>query len=291
MACARHLGVEVLKSRELRKFESKLEDMNDQLCYFLFSDIEVSRVFSEVIEDHPEVFTTDVFSENEFSERLHIKIEALPDFRAKAFHTLVSMSVIASVEYLLNYIEEIEEFRSKVMPSVHDGIENSKPEEQIKEKLKNWLGKEPESEIIKTIAYLRLRRNHIAHVEEDMNGVFSTLVKNESNNLNKYWLKQATELNGFDFSRKSYAKFEANEIFALINLSRVCMRKIDEMMLSSIPEEYIAKHLLPSFLANKKLNSLTTDVKSRKFEAFLQHQYGKKMECADNVLRAYLKNT
>ncbi len=279
-----------MKSRELRKFESKLEDMNDQLCYFLFSDTEVARVLSEVKENLQEEFTTDVFSENEFSKRLHIKIKALPDFRAKAFHTLVSMSVIASVEYLLNYIEEIEEFRSKVMPSVHDGIENSKPEEQIKQKLTNWLDKEPESEIIKTIAYLRLRRNHIAHVEEDMNGVFSTLIKNDSNNLNKYWLKQATELNSFDFSHKSYAEFEANEIFALINLSRVCMRKIDAMMLSTIPEENIAKYVLPVFLANNKLNSLTTDAKSRKFEAFLLHQYGKKMECADRILRAYFKN-
>jgi hypothetical protein len=31
-----------MRSHILRRFESKLEEMNDQLCYFLFSDVEVT---------------------------------------------------------------------------------------------------------------------------------------------------------------------------------------------------------------------------------------------------------
>jgi hypothetical protein len=68
------------------------------------------------------------------------------------------------------------------------------------------------------------------------------------------------------------------------------MRKVDSLMLSTIPEESIANYELPDFLDNKKLNGLTVDVKSRKFSAFLQHQYGKKMSCADTVLKAHVKN-
>ena len=34
-----------MKSHILKSFESKLEDMNDQLCYFLFSDVEVKKYF------------------------------------------------------------------------------------------------------------------------------------------------------------------------------------------------------------------------------------------------------
>lgn len=279
-----------MKSQVLRKFEAKLEEMNDQLCYFLFSDVEVENVFSKLSHELASTYTTEVFSENEFSERLHIKIEALPAFRTKAFHTLVSMSVIASVEYLLSYIEEIEEFRASVETSIHDAITDKKPEEQLKQKLSHWLGEVPESAIIKTIAYLRLRRNHIAHVREDMSEGYRSLIKNDSNHLNNYWAKQATELNGFDFSLQSYAEFEVNEVFALINLSRVCMRKIDSMMLSTISDESIAIYELPNFLANKRLNGLTVDVKSRKFTAYLQHQYGKRMSCADVLLRAHLKD-
>lgn len=279
-----------MKSQVLRKFESKLEDMNDQLCYFLFSDVEVNNIFSELGRGVSGTYTTEVYPDNEFSERLHVKIETLPEFRAKAFHTLVSMSVIASVEYLLSYIEEIEEFRANVIPSVHDDITDKKPEEQLSLKLSNWLGENPESAIIKTMAYLRLRRNHIAHVREEMSDGYHSLVKNDANHLNAYWSKQSTELNGFDFSRKSFSEFEVNEVFALINLSRVCMRKIDSLMLSTIPEESIANYELPNFLSNKKLNGLTVDVKSRKFNAFLQHQYGKKMLCADALLRAHLEN-
>jgi hypothetical protein len=231
-----------------------------------------------------------VYPNNEFSERLHVKIEALPEFRTRAFHSLVSMSVIASVEYLLSYIEEIEEFRANVIPSAHDDVTNEKPEEQLRLKLNSWLGEDPESAIIKTMAYLRLRRNHIAHVREKMSDGYSSLVKNDSNYLNNYWSKQPTELNGFDFSKMTFSEFEVNEIFALINLSRVCMRKVDSLMLSTIPEESIANYELPDFLDNKKLNGLTVDVKSRKFNAFLKHQYGKKMSCADTVLKVHVKN-
>lgn len=279
-----------MKSKVLRKFESKLEDMNDQLCYFLFSDIEVNNIFSGLEPDASGSFTTEVYPENDFSERLHIKIEALPTFRTKAFHTLVSMSVIASVEYLLSYIEEIEELRANITPSVHDDIKDEKPEEQLNLKLSHWLGKAPESALIKTMAYLRLRRNHIAHVREEMSDGYRSLIKNDSNHLNTYWAKQPTKLSGFDFSKKTYDEFEVNDVFALINLSRVCMREIDSLMLSTISEESIASYELPSFLANKKLNGLTVEVKSRKFAAFLQHQYGQKISCADALLRAHLEN-
>ena len=238
-----------MKSQVLRKFESKLEDMNDQLCYFLFSDIEANNVFADLEQNVAGTYTTEVFSKNEFSERLHIKIEALPAFRTKAFHTLVSMSVIASVEYLLSYLEEIEEFRSNVKESIHDGITDKKPEEQLRRKLSHWLDEDPDGAVIKTMAYLRLRRNHIAHVREEMSDGYRSLIKNDSNYLNNYWAKQATELNGFDFSQQSYAEFEVNEVFALINLSRVCMRKVDSMMLSTIPDESIATYELPNFFS------------------------------------------
>jgi hypothetical protein len=201
------------------------------------------------------------------------------------------MSVIASVEYLLSFIEELEEFRSKVIPSEQDEIKDNKPEEQLKLKLAKWLGHEPESAVIKTIKYLRLRRNHIAHVREDLSEGYGSLIKNHSSQLNSYWSKQPAELNGFDFAKKSYAEFEINEVFALINLSRICMRKIDSTVLSSITEEAILDYELPKFLENKKLNGLTEDVKSRKFSTFLQHQYGKKMLCADAVIRAHLQRT
>lgn len=116
-----------MKSQILKRFELKLEEINDQFCYFLFSDVEVYNVFSELTDDTLESFTTEVFSENKFSERLHIKIDTLTEFRKQSFHTLVSMSVIASVEYLLSFIKEIEKFRFKVAPSAHDAISKRRP--------------------------------------------------------------------------------------------------------------------------------------------------------------------
>ncbi|WP_201566336.1 hypothetical protein [Psychrobacter immobilis] len=279
-----------MKSYILRRFDSKLEEMNDQLCYFLFSDVEVNNVFSKLTLDVSDSFTTEVFLENEFSKRLHIKVDALAELRNKSFHTLVSMSVIASVEYLLSFVEEVEKFRSQIVPSVYDEIKDKEPEEQLKLKLTGWLGNEPENGIIKTIKYLRLRRNHIAHAREELSEGYRSLIKNDSNYLNTYWSKKTTELKDFDFAKRSYAEFETNEVFALINLSRICMREIDSIMLSSIYEEDIANYELHIFLENKKLNGLELDVKSRKFSAFLRHQYGKKISCAESIITAHFEN-
>ena len=280
-----------MKSQILRKFESKLEEINDQFCYFLFSDVEISNIFLELAPDISNSFTTEVFPKNEFSNRLNVEINALSEFRNKSFHTLVSMNVIASVEYLLSFIDEIESFRSEIMFSGEPEINSNITEEQLEIKLTNWLGRKPESAIIKTIKYLRLRRNHIAHVRKDLSKEYYSLIKNDSNHLNTYWSKQSTKLNGFDFSKESCLEFDVNEVFALINLSRICMREVDATILSTIPKEAIVKYELLRFLENKKNKGLELDTQSRKLNVFLRNKYGEEISCSDSVLRSYLKNS
>ncbi|MFL9494952.1 hypothetical protein, partial [Acinetobacter baumannii] len=80
-----------IKSPVLRKYEKKLIEVNDQLCYFLFSNAEFESNLKK-IKKSEKLFTTDVFGDNEFASRLHIKIEDLPLHSKKAFNTLVSIS-------------------------------------------------------------------------------------------------------------------------------------------------------------------------------------------------------
>jgi hypothetical protein len=279
-----------MKTPTLRKYESRLVEVNDQLCYFLFSDIESESHIKKASVNTADAFTTDVFPNNEFSERLHIKVEALPAFREKAFHTLVGMSLIAAAEYLLNYIEDIEVYRSLVLPSPYDSIFNEKPEEQLKDKLKGWHGRDIDIAIIKTVKYLRLRRNHIAHVREEMSDGFSSLVKNDANFLNKYWGSKTTELYDFDFSNREYSTFSVKDVFALVNLTRVCMRLIDEVVVSTVAPKDIAQFEIGEFLENKSLNGMVESKKVRKFKAFIQHKYGVSIECSEEDYNDYVAN-
>ncbi|WP_134082375.1 hypothetical protein [Thiohalophilus thiocyanatoxydans] len=176
-----------MKTPILRKYEARLAEVNDQLIYFLFSDAEVEAHLEKNTKNNEDKYTTDIFPDNQFSERLHIKASALTEFRRKSFNTLVGVSLISAVEYLLYYIEEIEDYRASVLPSLHDSINDDKPEQQLASKIKAWGGNEIHSAIIKTIKYLRLRRNHIAHLGEEMTQDFSSLIKNDANHLNGYW--------------------------------------------------------------------------------------------------------
>lgn len=280
-----------MKSQILRTFELKLRDINDQFCYFLFADVEVNNILLELESNVSDSFTSEVFSENNFSKRLHIKVSALPEFRNKSFHTLVSMNVIAAVEYLLSFIEGIQEFRSEVTLSNYDTPKNIKAEEMLEINLTNWLGKKPESAIIRTIKYLRLRRNHIVHVQKDLTKEYRSLIKNDSRQLNTYWSERTTKLNDFDFAKESSLEFEINEVFALINLSRICMREVDTAVLSTISEEMLVNYELSIFLKNNQLNGIELDRTAHKFKSFLRHQYGKEILCSDSVIRAYFENS
>jgi len=276
-----------IKSPVLRKYEKKLIEVNDQLCYFLFSDAELELNITK-LKKTENLFTTDIFCENKFSSRLHVKIDDIPLHRKKAFNTLVGIIHIASVEYLLNYIEEIESYHSLVYPTAFDSISNEKPEEQLLQKIQSW-SKNIEIEIIKTIKYLRLRRNHVTHLSEDLNDALKSIIKNESNQLNKFWKNMPTQLYDFCFTNQECSTFTVNEIFALVNLVRVCMRKVDEVITFGIEYNKIAKYEF-NLLKSGKLNLNNNSKNLRKFNTLLKNKYGVKFNIKEDEYLSFFNN-
>lgn len=278
-----------MKTPILRKYESKFAQVNDQLCYFFFADWEVEKIFRKTERDNSDLLTTDVFSDNKFSPRLQIKLEKLPCFRNGAYHTLVAISIIAAVEYLLSYIDEIEIFRSNVSPSQHDEERDDKTEEQLNKKLKGWLGARPEIAIIKTIKYLRLRRNHLAHLREQMSNDLTSFIKNDAHFLNRFWGERKTNIYDFDFSKKDLATFNENEAFALLNLIIVSMKIVDEIVLSTLSLQDLVRYELDIFLTNKAINGRSFKCRVRKFEGMLVSKYGTGIKCSQEEFISCMK--
>lgn len=271
----------------LRKFEAQLARVNDLLCYYLFSDAEVEGSLSGIVNADPDTYTTDAFPENRFSERLHIRTSKLPSFRELAFHTSVGVSLIGAVEYLLSYIAEVEEFRASVVPTEHDQIKHERPEEQLRQKLQSWVGHDPlDSALTMTIKYLRLRRNHIAHVRDEMSQDFKDLTKNHAAHLNRFWQAQPTEIYDFDFSNADYSSFNPDEALALVNLTRVCMKQIDEAILASISATDIAKFEIINFLSRPGIRGISEARQANKFRAYLRHRYGREIGCSTDEFRS-----
>jgi hypothetical protein len=271
----------LMRTPVLLKYESKLIEVNNQLCYFLFSNVEIEAHLAQMTEGATTEFTTDLFPGNKFSKNLHVKVNALPVFRERAFHTLMGICYIASVEYMLCYIDEIEKFRASVLPTEHDSIKDEKPEIQLGEKFKRWPGKPLEKALIKTITYLRLRRNNIVHLNEKMSPDYSNLVKNDSRFLNRYWKATKANIYDFDFSKTDFSTFTDNEALALISLTRICLKVIDKEILSTINNLDIAKYEIDCFLENKDLNRLVVARKTQKFMGVLKQKYGVSVEVTE----------
>lgn len=264
----------MLKTPVLRRYESNQFDINDQLCYYLFADAEVEQHLNAKSASIDERFTTEVFTKNNYAERLHVKISALSDFRRKSFNTFSGITLISSIEYLLNYIDEIQDFRSKIAPSVADQESDEKPEIQLEKKLNYWIESDEIKGLIKTIKYLRLRRNHIAHVRASLTDDLKSLVRNDSNYLNKYWGGKRTNIYDFDFSNMNMSEFGDAEILAIVNLSGVCMKIIDELVIQSIDTDDIVKYEVARFDSELGKTQIPLRKKVSKFNGYLAGNYG-----------------
>ena len=109
------------------------------------------------------------------------------------------MGVIASVEHSLAYVEEVQAFRQALVNSEGDDVKDDAEEEQFRLKIERWSGRSPPSGYFRTLGYLRLLRNHYAHVNDTPHPSFKTYVRSYGTPLNKFWNNGVTDVHGIDF--------------------------------------------------------------------------------------------
>ena len=107
-----------MKSPVYREYENKMVAVSNQFCYFLFADSEVESHLSNSLNGIDDsAFVGDIFPKNLYSTRIHVKASTLPEYRRESFNTLAGVSLMASVEYLLSFVESIQDFRALVSVS------------------------------------------------------------------------------------------------------------------------------------------------------------------------------
>jgi hypothetical protein len=262
-----------LRTNKLKTYRQRLAETNDQLCYSYFSHEHLIASIQSIITTNPTQLTSVSFPDNQFAPRINVRNSDLKLFSDKAFFTLGHLTLVTSVEYLLSYLGEIESFRSSILPTQADTIEHEQPEEQLSQKLIAWRSPAPEP-IIKTIAYLRLRRNHIAHANEEPHRSLKSLVKDHAHKLTTFWANQPTKLPGLSFRATNFSEFGEQESFSLINLCRATMEIVDDIFCSTIPS-----HVMENFAANefarqnRALKGRAPQDRCRKFAAYFRDQY------------------
>lgn len=216
------------------KFIRKLIQVNDQLCFAAFGRHELGRTLGALVSASPKKFTTVAFPDNPYAKRIFRQMADMPDFATKSEQTELQMGVIAGVEYALAYLDEIEAFRSSAKPSDADLISADAPEDQLFAKMTRWLGREPEKGPYRSFGYLRLLRNHYAHVNDDPSPAFASYVAKHAHHLQLYWDNGITDLGAVSFRSLPQDLLTAEYAFAIMNLLRVSVEKIDRDFASTL---------------------------------------------------------
>lgn len=131
------------------RYKDHLSVVNDQLVYYLFADKEVESRLSNIEASSEDEYTTALFPDNEFSERLHVKYGALAAFRDAVTNANKAVCLVLGTEYLLTFMQEAQTFRESMVCDSTCNIVEDAVEDQLHKKLVQWSSYPIEKRIFK----------------------------------------------------------------------------------------------------------------------------------------------
>ncbi|UZA68691.1 hypothetical protein [Pseudomonas viridiflava] len=225
-----------------------LASVNDQLCLILFMHEDVASRWQELATLRPAEFTSEVFPDNEFADRIHVPMTRLLSFRDAQLNTSLGVSFAFAVEQLLLSIEaairhwgEIAQIPIKLADPI---------DETLNQPLPTNSATPVEPSLLKTVKYLRLRRNHVIHGSTELSSEYSKLLKHDAAGLQRFW-EARSSIPGLSFADKSPTAFSPSETITLVKLIRVCIEEIDTNIASQIRPDWIFKSLNAGLLRDR----------------------------------------
>ena len=216
------------------RFTRQIIRVNDQICFAAFQQWQFLQILDPIASTQPTDFTTGVFPDNPYSETIHRRMSDLPKFSLDAEQVALQMGVIAAVEYVLAYIEEVQELRETLYPPEQPFIRDDAEEEQLRRKLVSWNSKQPRIEYFRTLGCFRLLRNHYAHVNEEPNTAFTSYARLHGTQLNSFWDNGITDVKAIDFKMLPSMQLTPKIAFGIMNLLRICIQHIDSMVADTV---------------------------------------------------------
>ncbi len=216
------------------RFTQQLVRVNDQICFAALQQWDFAKRLEPLVVSRPKDFSTDVFPTNPYAEAIYRRVSELADMSGDAAIVALQMGVVASVEHLLAYMEEVQTFREDLIADDGDAICNDAEEEQLRLKITRWQGSEPASQYFRTLGYFRHLRNHYAHVNPKPVPAFATYIRSYGTPLNSFWNNGVTDVHGVDFKTLAGSSLTPELAFGVMNLLRVCLWHVDEMVAETL---------------------------------------------------------
>lgn len=238
-------NIKIKRTPLLTECVKEIDAINDLLCFTAFMHHEMPdaiKMTPAVNSKDDDILTTDLFPENPFVKRISVRSRRMPEFTNKSINTSIRICVIYAYEHLANYLKSIMKFKFE-LESIGVNVSTSDTiEDEIKQRITNWIDDEPDSLIFTTIGYLRVLRNSFSHVNDKSSKQLSTYTKTHGHQLNNNWNNRPAKLGKLDFTSFTTKKICFLDAFALINLVRICAKEIDALVASTLNEEVLIEN-------------------------------------------------
>lgn len=261
------------KTPEAARYLRQLIRVNDQVCFAALGQWEFEQALIPLVKNNASDFTPTALPSNPFAGKLNRKIADLPSFSRESEQVALRMGVIAGLEYCLAYLKDVQVFRHSLSPSPSDSLTNDAEEEQLHLKILQWSGKEPVQWYFRTLGYLRLLRNHYAHMNDEPASVFQSYVRSYGSPLNKFWDNGATEIHGINFNNLADMVLTPKLTFGVMNLMRICIQHIDDMVASTLSLDHAVTHIIRDILRHPKNRQLKAKRLVSKVRARLESEW------------------
>jgi hypothetical protein len=277
-----------MRTEQLKFFEENLSELNDCYSHYIFVWEQFSIDQSDNLKKHSQKLTTEIFDKNSNSRQFNVSLDYLDSSHNDTQNLILKSIYQLAYGYFENYLIRLHQFGQSLNDEILDLQQKLEAEDiedkKIFEKFFNRLGIDIEKSFepleIKTLDYIRLRRNRITHRATAAQGLLLDIVNNQGNKLNEYWDGQLKNKRyKIDFSRKTVDDFDKLELFDFLNIYRKFAAKIDQLFINKIGQQTLTNHILEKFLiANKKsIKGFKDDRKKAKFKMYCKVEFGYKI--------------
>jgi hypothetical protein len=243
----------------------KITSLSDQLWYYFFLTENLNLSLGSFSEKAKEGFTTDLFSSNNYSKRIHVKAKNIPIFQDENKNLTCGAYFATCYEILAKYIEEGITFLGTCQQLNLKYSKSEDPEAALNRMFATEFKTNLPEYILDTLKYLRLRRNHYTHISFSPSQNLQKFLNERSDSLNSKWYPNG-HLNKLDFGKPLMRDFAEIETIELLKVSRIVCTSIDQFIVSLIePEKLIRFLVIREFsTSNKRVNSIILEQRIKK---------------------------
>ena len=256
----------------------QLAALNDELCFFLFVKEEMSRGLRRFSSALDTAFSTDLFSDNPEANRIHITLSELRVYQRVHGSSTYYSYFSTSHEVAATYYSQCEDFLGEC--GITLGTSNSANSKEIIFGSRIAPLVAVPQEILETLQYMRLRRNHWIHRRQTVQQIWLDLASQRGAALNIFW---NTTGESVDFTKTGDSRLEEDEAIALLKLIRICVQKIDDLVMSNVPVHgLLARAARERWGANARPpNSQVLSDRARTLCGIVRHQFGVSVSQSD----------